>query len=125
MSLIRIENMNFYAFHGCFDEEQKIGTHFRVDLAMQVNTFKAQKSDNLEDTVNYLSVYREVKRQMMTSSHLLEHVADRIGEAILRNFMQVEQLSVKVTKLNPPLGGQMEGVSVEIEKTRLQEREDN
>ncbi|MDY5969469.1 MAG: dihydroneopterin aldolase [Bacteroidales bacterium] len=118
MSVIRIENMRFYAFHGCFDEEQRIGTRFRVDLSMQVDTAQAQRSDRLEDTVNYLSVYRTVKEQMETPSHLLEHVADRIGEAVLEGFPAVERLAVKVTKLNPPLGGQMEGVSVELDKGR-------
>ncbi len=110
--------MSFYAYHGCFEEEQKIGTNFRVNLAMQVDTTVAQKSDNLEDTVNYLSVYQEVKQQMAMPSHLLEHVADRIGEAILAKFPTVEQLTLQVTKLNPPLGGQMEGVTVEIMKRR-------
>ena len=118
MSLIRIENMKFYAFHGCFEEEQKIGTNFCVNLCLQVDTGKAQQSDNLEDTVCYLTVYQEVKRQMIIPSHLLEHVADRIGEALLLKFPNVERLTVKVTKLNPPLGGQMEGVSVELEKRR-------
>lgn len=110
--------MRFYAFHGCFDEEQKIGTNFRVNVCMRVDTALAQKSDDLADSVNYLSVYSEVQRQMMIPSHLLEHVADRIGEAVLAKFAKVQGLTVSVTKLNPPLGGQMEGVSVEIVKER-------
>ena len=83
MSVIRIENMDFYAFHGCFAEEQKIGTHFRVDVALTTDTTKAQKSDDINHTVNYLEVYQVVKREMMIPSHLLEHVADRIGEAVM------------------------------------------
>ncbi len=110
--------MSFYAYHGCFEEEQKIGTHFRVDLAMQVDTAVAQKSDNLNDTVNYLSVYQEVKKQMAIPSHLLEHVVDRIGDTMLNKFPTVEHVTIRLTKLNPPLGGQMEGVGVEITKQR-------
>lgn len=110
--------MRFYAFHGCFDEEQSIGTHFRVDLEFECDTEKAQQSDSIDDTVNYLSVYRVVKEQMEINSHLLEHVADRIAGAVLREFAAVESVTVKVTKLNPPLGGHIGGVSVSIAKRR-------
>jgi len=115
MSLISIEKMEFYAYHGCFEEEQKIGTWFNVDLSLEVDTSKAEKSDNLEDTVNYQAVYQVVKEQMMISSHLLENVGCRILNAIQENFPAVTYGWVKVKKMNPPLGGVMESVSVEIE----------
>lgn len=118
MTTIRIEDMRFYAHHGCFDEERIIGTHFRVDLSFCADTSKAQLSDNIDDTVNYLSVYRVVKHEMEQPSHLLEHVAERIGTAVLAEFDAVASLSVKVAKLNPPLGGEMAAVSVEIQKQR-------
>ena len=107
--------MEFYAYHGCFEEEQKIGTWFNVDLSLEVDTSKAEKSDNIEDTVNYQSVYQVVKEQMMIPSHLLENVARRILDAIGKNFPAVSYAWVKVKKMNPPLGGVMESVSVEIE----------
>lgn len=118
MGVISIEGMDFYAFHGCFEEERAIGTRFRVDMEMEVDTSEAQQTDNLSDTVSYLDVYQVVKREMMQSSNLLEHVADRIGQAVLDGFALVESLRVKVTKLNPPLGGQIAGVSVTVEKRR-------
>lgn len=118
MSVIEIEGMEFYAFHGCFDEESKIGTYFKVDLRMDVDTSKAQKSDNIDDTVNYLSVYGVVKEQMMQPSHLLEHVADRIAESVLEEFHDLRFVRVKVSKLNPPLGGKISSVSLTIEKAR-------
>lgn len=119
MAFIDIKNMEFYAFHGCFSEERNIGTHFRVSLHMQVDTEIAQKSDSIDDTVNYLSVYQTVKRQMMVPSRLLENVADRIATSVLSEFPSVEFVSVKVSKLNPPLGGKMESVSLTIEKFRV------
>ncbi len=114
MSEIAIEGMDFYAFHGCFSEEQAIGTHFRVDVWLETDTAKAQLSDNIDDTVNYLNVYQTVKEQMMQPSHLLEHVADRIGRSLLSEFPPIEQVRVKVTKMNPPLGGHIEGVSLSV-----------
>ena len=110
--------MEFYAFHGCFAEERKIGTHFKVDIALTVDTAKAQRTDDINDTVNYLSVYQVIKAQMKESSNLLEHVADRIAEAVLLEFAGVKVVDLKVSKLNPPLGGKIGAVSVELIKVR-------
>ena len=115
MSVISIEKMEFYAYHGCFEEERKIGTWFNVDLSMEVDTSKAEESDNLEDTVNYQEVYQVVKKEIMISSKLLENVARRILNAIQKEFPAVSYAWVKVKKMNPPLGGKMESVSVELE----------
>ena len=112
--------MHFYAFHGCFAEEQAIGTHFCLDVSFETDTRKAQLSDNIEDTVSYLDVYQEVKRQVERPSHLLEHVGEGVCEALLDSFPAIERVWVKVCKLNPPLGGQLESVSVEITKDRTQ-----
>ena len=118
MASIRLEDMRFYAYHGCFEEERAIGTHFRVDATLTVDTTKAQQSDDLDDTVNYLSVYQTVKAEMEKPSKLLENVVERIAATILSLYPAVEKVSVKVSKLNPPLGGQLGAVSVEIEKGR-------
>ena len=118
MGCIELNGMDFYAFHGCFAEEQAIGTHFRVDVTFETDTSIAQRSDSIDDTVSYLDVYHTVKREMMKPSHLLEHVADRIGEAILQEYPNVETVKTKVYKLNPPLGGQLESVSVAVTKDR-------
>ncbi len=114
MATIAINDMRFYAHHGCFEQERAIGTHFRVDLEFVTDTSRAEVSDNIADTVNYLEVYQVVKREMEIPSHLLEHVARRIGEGVKQNFSSVDSVNVKVSKLNPPLGGQMVSVSVEI-----------
>ena len=118
MARIDINNMRFYAHHGCFEQEQVIGTHFRVDLLFTTDTAKAEVSDNIADTVSYLDVYQVVKAEMMQPSHLLEHVARRVGERVLVDFPTVDSVTVKVSKLNPPLGGQMDSVSVELSLNR-------
>lgn len=113
MARIAINNMQFYAYHGCFEQERAIGTHFRVDISFLTDTSLAEETDNIEDTVSYLDVYRVVKSEMMIPSHLLEHVCRRVGESVLHNFPGVQEVTVKICKMNPPLGGQMESVSVE------------
>ena len=115
MAIISIEKMEFYAYHGCFEEERKIGTWFSVDMSMEVDTSKAEMSDNLDDTVNYQAVYQVVKREMMVSSKLLEHVARRILTAVQKEFPTISYAWIKIKKMNPPLGGKMESVSVESE----------
>ncbi len=107
--------MRFYAHHGCFSQERAIGTHFVVDLSFNTDTSRAEQSDSIADTVSYLDVYQTVKREMQQPSNLLEHVARRVGEAVLKEYPAVTDIKVKVSKMNPPLGGQMHSVSVELE----------
>ena len=107
--------MRFYAHHGCFSQERAIGTHFVVDLSFNTDTTRAEQSDSIADTVSYLDVYQTVKREMQQPSNLLEHVARRVGEAVLKEYPAVTDIKVKISKMNPPLGGQMHSVSVELE----------
>lgn len=118
MSTITLNGMQFYAFHGCFPEEQQIGTYFTVDVAFETDTSRAQQSDEIADTVSYLDVYHTIKHEMMIPSHLLEHVADRIGGSMLEEYPAIKRVCVKVSKMNPPLGGQLSSVTVEITKDR-------
>lgn len=115
MATISIEGMEFYAYHGCFEEERVIGTWFMVDLCMEYNTDKAETSDNLDDTIDYQAVYQVVKYEIGISSKLLEHVARRIINAIKKEFPLVGKTKIKLRKMNPPLGGKMKAVAVELE----------
>ncbi len=115
MSTISIEGMEFFAYHGCFAEEQIIGTKFKIDLFLEVNTSKAEISDDLHDTVNYQTVYELIKAEMKIKSKLLESVGKRILDKIKLTFPEVEKSKIKIRKLNPPLGGKMEFVSIELE----------
>ena len=115
MSVISIEGMEFFAYHGCFKEEAIIGTKFRIDLFLRTDTRKAEVSDELRDTVNYQKVYEFIKAEMQTRSKLLEHVGRRILIRIKQEFPEVNQASIKIRKLNPPLGGKMNFVAVELE----------
>ncbi len=114
MGLIHLENMEFYAYHGHFEEEQKIGNKFRVNLTIEADLKKAAGSDKLEDTINYCSIYDIVKGEMKNKSHLLENIAQRIIDAIHLNFNNISSITVKVSKLNPPMGGIMDSVSVTV-----------
>lgn len=119
MSIIAIEGMEFYAYHGCFEEEKIIGTGFMVDLYFRTDTSEAEQTDELRKTVNYMKVYQVVKKEMDVSSNLLEHISRRILLAVQKEFPQVEWAKVKIQKLNPPLGGKIRSVSVTLNSDEL------
>ena len=116
MGLIQIENMEFYAFHGHFKEEQIVGNKFLVDLTIETDMGVASKSDNLKDAVNYQKAYQIVKAEMEKKSYLLENIAGRILDALYSEMTGIKKATVKVSKMNPPVGGRIGSVSVVMEK---------
>ena len=112
---IFLTGMRFYAYHGCFEEEQKIGTHFVVDVALTYDVEAAIAGDDVEQSVNYQLVYKTIRKVMDTPQHLIETVADHIIREIKSDFPQVLKLTVKLCKLNPPLDGKTEYVAVQME----------
>jgi 7,8-dihydroneopterin aldolase/epimerase/oxygenase len=116
MGTISIEGMEFFAYHGCFEEERIIGGRFIVDLFIETNTEEAEMTDELGKTVNYQKVYEVVKTQMEFKSKLLENLARRIADNVCSAFPSIKQLSIKVSKLHPPIGGKVDRVSVTITK---------
>ncbi len=118
MGKIRVEGMKFYAFHGCFKEEQTVGNNFVVDLEMDADCSVAAASDNIEDAVNYQQAYNIIKAEMQIKSHLLENVCARILKSLFENLSELTSASVKVSKLNPPMGGQIYCSSVSLHGER-------
>jgi dihydroneopterin aldolase len=114
MGKIYVEGAKIYAYHGCFKEETLIGTNFIVDIELDVDLTAVSKSDSLADTVNYQTVFQLVNKEMQTPSKLLEHVADRCITALFNEFETINKINFKVSKLNPPLGGHIDAVSVRL-----------
>ncbi len=116
MGQILIERMEFYAFHGHYQEEQIVGNRFLVDLEIVTDMRKPAASDELEDAVNYQLAYRLVKQEMKKKSSLLENIAKRILDAVFNEFPWIEEAKVTIRKMNPPMGGQMRSVGVTLER---------
>ena len=116
MGKIILEDMEFYAYHGCFKEERIVGNKFVVNLTIETNMDKPSETDDIKDALNYQSAYKIVKEQMLIKSHLLENIARRILDALYTNFNNIIRASVKVSKMNPPIGGKIKCVSVSLEK---------
>ncbi len=115
LTTIFLIGMRFYAYHGCFEEEQKIGTHFIADVTLTYDAEAAVAGDDVEKSVNYQLVYKTIQRVMDEPRHLIETVADHIVREIKRDFPQVQKVTVKLCKLNPPLDGKTEYVAVQME----------
>ena len=117
MGLIQIENMEFYAFHGHYREEQIVGNKFLVNLSIDSDMAVPAVTDNLKDAINYQRVYKLVKEEMEKKSRLLENIAKRILDTIFANFDGIREVTVKVSKMNPPMGGgRIEKVSVTLNR---------
>lgn len=116
MGLIQIEDMEFYAFHGHYREEQKVGNKFLVNLSIETDMTIPSKSDNLRDAVNYQRAYEIVRAEMGKKSYLLENIAGRIINALYSELKGIKKITVKVSKLNPPMGGKIGSVSVVMER---------
>ncbi len=118
MGKIFLNSIRLYAFHGCMDEESRIGSDYVVDIVVDTNLSLSSNSDNLRDTVDYVALYAIVKREMKKRAYLLENVAHRIGTSILEEHLSVETVKVKVVKKNPPTGGNVDEVAVQLELRR-------
>ena len=118
MGKIFVEGIKIYAYHGCFKEETAIGTNFIIDVELDVDLSKPSTSDTIEDTVNYQAVFTVIKEQMAIPSNLLEHVSKRIMDTLFEKFQAIEKIQLKVSKLNVPLGGHIDRVSVQLVSTR-------
>lgn len=112
---IIFENLKIYAYHGALPEENIIGTYYILNLEIHADLWKAVGTDDLDDTVNYAEINEIIHQQMKIPSKLMEHVAGRILKNIKMKFPQVSFLKIKITKTAPPMKGEMDGVSVEIE----------
>lgn len=117
MGIIILENIKIYSNHGCLDEEARIGSDYLVDLEAHADFTKACESDDLVDALDYCTLNAIVKEEVGIRSKLLEHVCQRILTRIGEELKTVTYAKVKLSKLNPPIGGHVEKVSIILEKS--------
>ncbi|CAM4014107.1 dihydroneopterin aldolase [Flavobacterium sinopsychrotolerans] len=118
MGIIKLKNIRTYSYHGCLIEEGKIGSDYTVNLEVKTDLRKSSISDNLKDTVDYVLLNSIVVEEMAIRSDLLEHVAHRILTRIFEEIPEISRIIVAVSKLNPPIGGDVEAVTIEMEEYR-------
>jgi dihydroneopterin aldolase len=116
MGKIIINDIRLFANHGCLEEEGKIGSAYSVEVIVKANLSKSAKTDNLSDTVDYVHINKIVKEEMAIRSALLEHVANRMVTRILSEIPIIRKATVKVSKINPPIGGNVADVTIVMSK---------
>ena len=112
---IEVNGIKLYAFHGCLTEEGKVGGHYVVDVRITTNFTSASYSDELSETVDYVIVNQIVTEEMAIRSKLIEHVGQRIFTRITAEVERIEALTIKLTKMTPPINGDVDNVAIIIE----------
>lgn len=120
MGWIALEGMEFFAYHGFYDEERKIGNRYEVEIRVETDFDRASEDDLLEHTVDYGQLYQIVSEEMQQSAKLLERLAGKIAGRVLQEIAPVLQVEITLSKLNPPLGGLCKKSSITLTKSRQQ-----
>ncbi len=113
-SYINLLGLRFHAFHGVMAQEQLVGNDYLLDVRVRYDLSKAMLSDDVNDTLNYATVYEMIRQEMQIPSCLLEHVAYRIGNRLMTTFPQIESIDIHLTKKNPPMGADGDGAMIEL-----------
>jgi len=105
MDLLSLNGMRFYAYHGLYEQENREGQYYEVDLQLSLDLSRVCSTDSLEDGIDYSKVYETVRKEMETPSHLIEHVAERICQSVKRDFPKVKDVTIRLRKPHPPIEG--------------------
>jgi 7,8-dihydroneopterin aldolase/epimerase/oxygenase len=116
MGIIKLKNIRTFSYHGCLVEESKIGSDYSIALEIKTDLTKSAQSDELKDTVDYVLLNQIVVDEMAIRSNLLEHVAQRIIDSAMKKIPSISAITVAVSKLNPPIGGDVEAVTIVMEE---------
>jgi dihydroneopterin aldolase len=117
--IIELDNIKLYSYHGCLEEEAKIGSNYRVDISIETDYTKAAQFDDLSLTVDYVTVQEIVQQQMNIRSKLLENVAQRIVNQTKQSCPAIQKIRVKISKICPPINGDVDAVAIIIEESFL------
>ena len=119
MGKIILEEMEFYAFHGHYREEQIVGNRFLVDLELESDLTAPARSDRLDDAVNYQKAYQIIKEEMrVKKSHLLENIGKRILDALFDQMEGIDSATLRIRKMHPPLGGTVRSVGITLTRSK-------
>jgi len=119
MAKVALEGMEFYAYHGFYDEEQVVGNRFVIDVYVETNISVAAATDDLYKTVNYETIYLVCKVEMRKTTKLIETVAQRILSRLSSQFgPKAQSITVRIRKMHPALGGKVECSFIEIDNKK-------
>jgi 7,8-dihydroneopterin aldolase/epimerase/oxygenase len=115
---IILEGLEFHAYHGVYPHERDSGNWFEVDIAVETDFTEGATNDELSGTVNYETLFRIIKEEMEKPSKLLETVAANIVETVMKDLTRVSKIDLKISKLNPPIGGKCRKACISVSQKR-------
>lgn len=115
---IYLEGLSYFAHHGVDPQETIIGAYFTIDLKLKTDFSLAARTDDLTGTISYADIHYAMKEEMQTPSKLLEHVCERIGQRLFNDFPAIEEVTIRLSKENPPMGADCKNVGVEVRYIR-------
>lgn len=117
-SYILLKDICYFAYHGVAPQENIIGNEYLINLRLKVDISQAIQTDDVSDTVSYADIHEAVKAEMSVSSKLLEHVCGRIVQRLLAEFPAIEEIELRLSKRNPPMGADIDSAGVELHCSR-------
>ena len=118
MDIVSLEGLEFFAYHGYYQEEQKVGNKYAVDIKVGADFHQAAQDDSLAETVNYELLYKVIEAQMKIRSRLLENIGERIVNVVFDTFEQIQKVEISVSKFNPPIGGVCNRAKITLKRDR-------
>jgi len=118
MGKVALEGIEFFSYHGYYEEEQKLGNKYEVNIEVEVDLQKAAQEDTLSGTVNYETLYKIVSEEMLVPSKMLEHVGNRIITRTLSTFPEIFSVQLEISKFNPPVKGVCRKAKVTMHQSR-------
>lgn len=117
-SYILLKDICCFAYHGVAPQENIIGNEYIINLKLKVDISQAIQTDDVVDTVNYAEIHEAVKAEMSIPSKLLEHVCGRIAKRLLAEFPAIEEIELRLSKRDPPMGADIDSAGVELHCSR-------
>lgn len=119
MDYILLNELQFYGYHGVYQEEQQKGQAFLVSVELGLSLTHAGASDTLSDTVSYAEVYQLIQQVMEQERYdLLEAAAEQIQQRIFSSFPLVQTICITVLKPNAPVAGNFTSMGIRIYRER-------
>ncbi len=115
---ISLKGLVFFAYHGYYPEERKIGNRYGVDIVVRTDLSRAAINDRLADTINYETLYAIAKEEMGKPAQLLENLGERIVQQIFSRFGTASHVKIVIRKYNPPIGGICHAAEIVLRRKR-------
>lgn len=119
MLTVSLEGAEFFAYHGLYEEERKVGNKFIVDIEVVSEIKRFADTENIKNTINYEDLFLMAREEIMNNSYkLIETLSNNIATTIFYKFPEAEKVKVSIAKLNPPIGGKCDRAKVTVVKER-------